>query len=419
MVGLSPPPVIMIPEIVEQHAEELAFLWVLRERAVHAAHYTLEDLVELDQRIEAHLDGLRVASDAGWEIAARELAWREPGEVFAAALLAVESPVTSRIEAVEELAVSDASLARGLISALGWQPFDLVRERVELLLSSGDPARQRIGIRAAALHRWAGVGDLPEGSVAEECRAPLLRAFGELGLVQRLDRCLEALPSDDRERSFWAAWSATLLGSGAGLELLRGEALGAGPRSAASLRLAGRCLPADEARAWCRELASAPDRRRETLQLAGSLGDPALVPLLFEQMAVPELARVAGEALTEITGADLERLQLDGDAPADFESGPSGEADDDDVAVPDDEDLPWPVAERVEAWWAESRGRFEEGQRYLLGRPVSPACATWALAGARQRQRAAAAIELRRIEPGAPLFEVRAPAARQRALLAE
>jgi hypothetical protein len=53
----NPSPI--IPEIIDQHAEEAAFLWLRRDAAVHQPHYDIEDLAELDERVEAHLDGLR------------------------------------------------------------------------------------------------------------------------------------------------------------------------------------------------------------------------------------------------------------------------------------------------------------------------------------------------------------------------
>jgi len=52
----------VISSIVSQHAEEAAFLWLLRSNATGAAHYSLKDLAKLDGRVEAHLDGLRVAA---------------------------------------------------------------------------------------------------------------------------------------------------------------------------------------------------------------------------------------------------------------------------------------------------------------------------------------------------------------------
>jgi hypothetical protein len=46
--------------IVSQHAEEAAFLWLLRSNAVRAPHYSLKDLAKLDGRVEGHLDGLNI-----------------------------------------------------------------------------------------------------------------------------------------------------------------------------------------------------------------------------------------------------------------------------------------------------------------------------------------------------------------------
>lgn len=48
----------VITEIVSQHAEEAAFLWLLRSNAIRQPHYALKDLVKLDERVEAHLDAV-------------------------------------------------------------------------------------------------------------------------------------------------------------------------------------------------------------------------------------------------------------------------------------------------------------------------------------------------------------------------
>jgi hypothetical protein len=37
-----------------------------------------------------------------------------------------------------------------------------------------------------------------------------------------------------------------------------------------------------------------------------------------------------------------------------------------------DEGLPWPDVKKVEQWWAANGNRFQKGQRYFLGQPVSP-----------------------------------------------
>src|SRR6187200_2798258 len=94
----------VISLVIEQHAEEAAVLWLLRDAAVWAPHYNLSELAHLDGRVEAHIDGLRIAGEAGWEICKEALGHEEAGEVFAAAILACESGDDKRVQMVSEVA---------------------------------------------------------------------------------------------------------------------------------------------------------------------------------------------------------------------------------------------------------------------------------------------------------------------------
>jgi hypothetical protein len=51
--------------VVQQHVEEAAALRHMRSVLVRAPHVGLLQLGRLDERIDAHLDGLAVAGDAG------------------------------------------------------------------------------------------------------------------------------------------------------------------------------------------------------------------------------------------------------------------------------------------------------------------------------------------------------------------
>jgi uncharacterized protein (TIGR02270 family) len=125
----------IIEDIVTQHAEEASFLWFLRSLAVDAPHYSLADLAELDDRVEAHLDGLRIAADAGWTICKEALAQEEPGEVFAAAALAFESGMEDRINVVLEAACPALELSGGIVSAIGWLPYEQARNYISSQVS--------------------------------------------------------------------------------------------------------------------------------------------------------------------------------------------------------------------------------------------------------------------------------------------
>ncbi len=77
-------------DIAEEHARQASFLWVLRDRAVARAGYDLARLAELDQRLDAHLDGLRVAGDEAIPVCRELLADLEGGEMFTATFVAVD-----------------------------------------------------------------------------------------------------------------------------------------------------------------------------------------------------------------------------------------------------------------------------------------------------------------------------------------
>ena len=86
------PNIPILPDILRQHAEMAAFLWVVYDRA----RLFPEENPEMDEvriarhleRLEAHLDGLRVAGADGLAIAeARYKDYPEAGELFVIRML--------------------------------------------------------------------------------------------------------------------------------------------------------------------------------------------------------------------------------------------------------------------------------------------------------------------------------------------
>jgi hypothetical protein len=82
----------ILKEIVRQHAEQAAFLWTVYDRHL----LNPEENPELDEvrvarlieRLEAHLDGLRVAGEEGLRIAEERFAeYPEAGELFVLRML--------------------------------------------------------------------------------------------------------------------------------------------------------------------------------------------------------------------------------------------------------------------------------------------------------------------------------------------
>ena len=409
----------IIEKIVSQHAEEAAFLWTMRERAVGAQHYSLRSVARLDERLEAHLDGLRVAGEPGWEICKEALGLEGPGEVFAAAVLAFESGHEDWMTTVLEVATRSPELARGLVSALGWIPHTQVKEQILNLLRNESPILKRIGLAASVIHRQDPGSALKDAlsSPSPLLRARALRAIGELGRTDLLVLAKAGVNDADEGCRCAATWSALLLGDVTTIPLLQKIATQGELFSQGAMELVTRRMSSSQAKTWQQELAGKVETRRLAVQVSGLVGDPVSIPWLIDQMSGPALARVAGESFAIITGADLVNDMLEGKKPEGFEAGPTDNPEDEDVELDPDEHLAWPDPALINNWWGKHQKKFTNGTRYLLGNPVSIDWLQQVLRNGRQRHRAVAALELVIRQPGTALFNTSAPGFRQQALL--
>jgi uncharacterized protein (TIGR02270 family) len=409
----------VIPHILDQHAEEAAFLWLLRDAAVSDPHYSLKDLADLDNRVEAHLDGLRIAGDGGWKICHTALDTGEPGEVFAAAVLAFEGGDGHRVEAVIQAASTETANFRALVSALGWVEYRRLEGLLEKMLAANSEVYRHAAIAACGVHRRDPGKPLQLALQADSpaFRARALKAVGELNRRDLLKDLRGHWQSEDEACRFWSTWSSALLGDTNAVKPLMAFVNFGTRFGYQALHLAIRLLDHATAKNWMKGLWQEESQRRYAMIGAGMSGDPQYIPALIKQMAVPELARVAGEAFSLITGVDLAYQDLEGEWPEGFEAGPTENPEDDNVEMDADEDLPWPEPALVATWWEANQQHFTPGARYLCGQPVSVEhCATVLRTGF-QRQRTAAATELALLSGDGGLFETRAPGFRQRTLL--
>ena len=114
----------------------------------------------------------------------------------------------------------------------------------------------------------------------------------------------------------------------------------------------------------------AQDKRhvRSLVRAIGVAGDPFYVPWLIKQMDEPALARLAGEAFSLITGLDLAYLDLERKPPEGVDFGPNDDPDDDNVAMDEDDSLPWPDPAAHHRLVAGPRQRLRRGRALLHGR---------------------------------------------------
>ncbi|MDH5326153.1 MAG: TIGR02270 family protein [Gammaproteobacteria bacterium] len=406
----------IIPAIINQYVDDCAFLWLLRASAVNEPHCNLDDLAKLDQRVDAALGGIRIAGSPAWEMCLQALEKEEPGEVFQAALLAFESGKGDQIDYVISKGAHTLENLKALVSALGWIPFKKIESMLHSMANANADPYRYLSIAAYAVHR-ADPGEILNQAIHDPyplIQARAIRAVGELKRQDLKPDLEEFFHCDNEANRFWSAWSSILLGNLSLINNLLPFFVMDSPHFERTLQLSLRALDVPTAQSWLQSLSQFPDTLRHLLIGAGIIGDPMYIPWIIKQMADQEVARVAGEAFSMITGVDLEEHNFEADWPEGLETGPTEDPKDPNVAMDPDEDLPWPEPALVSLWWKANKSNFIEGTRYLAGSPITePHCRNILKTG-NQRQRAAAALELAIRNPKEPVFNVRAPGKRQK-----
>ena len=401
-------------DLYEYGAIDSAFLWRLRSIAVNQPHFTLDELAQLERRLDTQLDALMTSLAHGWEICRAALELQQPGEVFTATVFAMRSRDISKVQLAVESGLAHPRTFEGLVSALGWLPSEVVKPWIERLLIGKDMKHKHLGVAAASVRREDPGQLLTDILQRGDCRqyAPLnaraLRLVGELRRLDLMPALQLNMTSDDSASAFWAVWSSILIGQHTLAQHLRPYVLSPGPNQARAIQLAFRVLPVEHGREWISALAQNPLNQRAVIQATGVLGDPHAVNWLIGKMAEPKLARLAGEAFTFITGIDLEKHDLSKLPSAGDAAGPNDDPGDSFVGLDEDENLPWPDADRVAALWRNQGRYFLVGRRYFLGKPIAPDWLKSVLTDGTQRQRHAAALELALIDAQSPLINTQA-----------
>jgi uncharacterized protein (TIGR02270 family) len=394
--------------VIRQHAAEAAFLFAHRSRAVRAPHYKLKHLAKLDARLQGHLRGLRIGGTAAFAAARALLGDVQPGAMFVVSFLAFVGRQPQEMYDALQLALAEPTFESELLSALAWLDAETVRPALGRLRDSAVPAHRRIGLSACLAHGICEDAEIQRAAREGDLllRAWAFRAIGEGNRKSLRIDAERGLRDSDALCRFWAGWSLAMHGDApaaiAAYEIGRAIPL----VSATALEMAMRCGESDWSHGIVRSLAQSEDNRREAIRAVGMLGDPVSIPWILKQMGDPQSARLAGEAFSTITGADLRFLDLR-IAPPPTE----------DVGHPDDAGLEWPNAVAVHEWWVGHRAGFAAAPRYLCGLPVSAQGALRVLRESYQRQRAMAALELARLGT-APVFAVESRADWQRKRLA-
>ena len=397
-------------DIYDQLSVDASFLWLLRTNAVNQPNFRSNDLLILERRVDARLDGLMVTPEESWELCAAAMETQQAGEIFAAAVLAFRSLDVSKIQCVIEVGLTSPQGFKGLVSALGWLPGRLCHSWIKKFLTSKDLNHKYLAVATCSVRREDPREYLTNIFQREDCIAHAklyarsLRLIGELKRRDLSAALSIAMQSENPHILFWAGWSAVLLGDRSFVKNLQPFVLKAGVHQSRAIDLAFRVLPIETARAWISDLAKDPAQIRNVIKATANLGDPHAINWLIAQMRVPALSRLAGEAFTTITGIDLEEHRLALEELPDLDAilakaAPNEDPADSNVAIDEDDRLPFPDVDKVAAVWQKYQQRFVAGQRYFMGQGITEDHLTNVYNSGNQHQRRAAALELALLQP--------------------
>jgi uncharacterized protein (TIGR02270 family) len=300
-------------EVVRQHVELAAFLWAQRDTLSLDDPVDARTIGDIDQRVEANLDGLRIAGPAAWpaiDIVIED--FPEKGELFVAGWMALEQSDPQRLDKAVELA-RQFDQPRGVVGALTWHTVPKIAPVVREWLGDRDGLKRYLGVAACVEHRvdpkrWL------ERLVRDpdpKARAIALKLAGILGRTDLVEDLRDALDADDGRVRLWAGWALTELGRGTlASAVLRKAIVAGGPDALFALRAAVKAGPETDVRAWMGGLMQTPATAPVAVRGVGMLGARSVLPWLIERMREPAVAVAAVAAFLELFPEAREETKL-------------------------------------------------------------------------------------------------------------
>lgn len=363
-----------IPDILEEHLEELAFLWGQRRNALRSPLYTVRAFAHLEERIAAHLQGVLAVGGEALPLLEATLRDGDSQTAFAAGCALLHHGDATAIDRVlEAFRHAVGPPLSGLRDALCHGPAGPLLPQVQALTHTPGTARAVAAAEVFAFHADFPVDEqrvrrflLDEDAAV---RAGGWRLVAYLGM--RLDpKAYAAGLRDDPIVRRAALNAAAWCGEAGVLSVGRSLAENPSPENFDALELLAILGGAEDLPRFA-VIARASHLGPRRFQLIGCFGNPALMEIVMAGIrdADPATAVAAGAAFTKMTGAEIDsttvaKLPPNGAAPAsEFETEFADEA-----------TLPSPAL--AERHWSQLKGRLARASRmcrgFDVGGPLEP-----------------------------------------------
>jgi uncharacterized protein (TIGR02270 family) len=309
-----------IPDLVQVHIDDLAFVWGQRREALGSRRHSLREYAELNERLEAHLQGVLVAPPAALGAQLQmQLAGPDRDETFAAAfaLLRLSDTASTHAVVVEFSHAQGAALA-GLRDAFSLAPHALFAAEMRSALDQAKPPTAVAAAAVLANHHLLDAASPRLARLIDDEDAAVAQLAWRVAAVVDANpkatpppRPYKAALSHASVALHQAAWSAAAWsGRASAMPLLRQMAAAGDTAALHWLAVLGTEADAPV----IQNAALAMEDATQRCELLARFGHPSALNALLRWMSTEDvlLAVAAREAFTRLTGQDIrgERRQL-------------------------------------------------------------------------------------------------------------
>lgn len=305
--------------ILNQHVEDTSFCWLRRQEALWRPSYRSPHQQRLDQLLDAHLEGLRIASSASLPIALNNLKrWETADEMFTSTYIMLQQDGEVDWEPLETILKECPSSSHGATAALLWNTTESTYACLKRWTNSTEPSLRAAATSAIAIRHANGSLESRTAWVLERledpsnaARARALRCIGEWNLSSLARYLHTAATDNDPLCRFESAYAMTWLRmEQGGSTLLETLPLMTGTKKRRGLLVLALTATTNDFNQWLHSIENQPDSQRDMIWALAFRGDNYALDRLLKLIQIPAYSRLTAYAICHITGLDLDEQGL-------------------------------------------------------------------------------------------------------------
>lgn len=407
-------------EVLTQVYEDAPFWWYLKDQATNSPLYRRSQIEELDERLNAFLHMLVLADKAGHQ-PLENIPLQTPGGLF----IHVWLGILQEYQAIWQDAVAtvnDVELSDELASALSYFNARDIKDVLSFLGFSDNLWLRRATLKYAQLQQVRLADNYLQTKIEGTDEPEVLMALENIGCQSHATQFDTSTIQVESEAIDFAKLKIRYChGIEAASQLIPDMKTWIHTQSPfirSILPMLFSIAPITDIVTWVEQLLAASISERLKLYAVGVAGLPKFIPTLMTYMDDPEWAPLAAEALTMITGVDIEEADLslmevrfqDTDKQSRYreleEETWNQRYQRDNQTQRYELELPYPDVALVKQWWMTEQSNWPLLTRYVAGQLPDVNGLNTVLQKGNQQQRAHAALYLKHLQPTNPKVNV-------------